>query len=329
MHRDRVEKSEPAKATPQGAGQKSRGFAKSGPEKPVPKRSSKARLGIQACFAALLNGYAAGFAKGKIFTGASKGVCVPVLNCYSCPGALGACPIGSLQAVAGGRGKSVSFYVLGFLMLFGLAFGRLLCGFVCPFGFVQDLLAKIPVKRRKVPENIDRPARYVKYLLLVAVLVLPAAVSAFSGKTASPYFCKFFCPAGTLEGGLPLLLADGRLRSLAGALFGWKAFVLAAVLLGSLFIPRFFCRYFCPLGAFYSLFSRFSLYQMKLDEEKCIGCGRCEAVCPMSVRVTEGKDGSECIRCGKCADACPAGAICLGFELESAETSPDSKKYRF
>jgi polyferredoxin len=271
------------------------------------------RLAVQAGFAALLNGYAAGFAKGKIFTGASKGVCVPVLNCYSCPGALGACPIGSLQAVAGGRGKSVSFYVLGFLMLCGLAFGRLLCGFVCPFGFLQDLLAKIPVKRKAVPERIDRPARYIKYIALAVVLVLPAAVSA-AGRAASPYFCKFFCPAGTLEGGLPLLLADGRLRSLAGALFGWKALVLAAVLAGSVLIPRFFCRYFCPLGAFYSLFARFSLYQLKLDASKCIGCGQCEAVCPMAVRVTAGKDGGECIRCGKCRDHCPAEAICMGFE---------------
>jgi polyferredoxin len=209
-------------------------------------------------------------------------------------------------------------------MLFGLFFGRLLCGFVCPFGFVQDLLAKIPVKRRKVPEKIDRPARYIKYGMLAGVLVLPALVSA-AGGAASPYFCKFFCPAGTLEGGLPLLLADGRLRSLAGALLGWKAFVLLAVVLGSVFIPRFFCRYFCPLGAFYSLFSRFSLYQLKLNEPACIGCGRCEAVCPMAVRVTAGKDDGECIRCGKCRDACPAGAICLGFERESAETSPDSE----
>ncbi len=301
MHRDRVEASAPRD----------------------PKRSGRVRLALQAGFAALLNGYAAGFAKGKIFAGATKGVCVPVLNCYSCPGALGACPIGSLQAVAGGRGKSVSFYVLGFLMLFGLVFGRLLCGFVCPFGFVQDLLAKIPVKRRKVPEKIDRPARYIKYGMLAGVLVLPALVSA-AGGAASPYFCKFFCPAGTLEGGLPLLLADGRLRSLAGALLGWKAFVLLAVVLGSVFIPRFFCRYFCPLGAFYSLFSRFSLYQLKLNEPACIGCGRCEAVCPMAVRVTAGKDDGECIRCGKCRDACPAGAICLGFERESGDVSADS-----
>ena len=286
------------------------------PAEAAKRRQERKRLGIQVLFAALFNGYAAGFAGGKIFTGPTKGVCVPVLNCYSCPGALGACPIGSLQAVAGGRGRSISFYVLGFLMLFGLVFGRLLCGLACPFGLVQDLLARIPVRKRRVPEHIDRPARKIKYVLLACVLVLPAAVSAAKGAAASPYFCKYFCPAGTLEGGLPLLLADPKLRSMAGGLFTWKAAVLLAVILGAVLIPRFFCRYLCPLGAFYSLFSKFSLYRMELDASSCIGCGRCEEACPMAVGVTRELEGSrECIRCGRCRAACPAGAIRGGFEL--------------
>ena len=286
------------------------------PAEAAQRKAETKRLGIQACFAALLNGYAAGFAKGKIFTGPTKGVCVPVLNCYSCPGALGACPIGSLQAVTGGKGRSISFYILGVLMLFGLVFGRLLCGFACPFGLLQDLLARIPVRRRKVPENIDRPARKLKYVLLACVLILPAAVSAAKGAAASPYFCKYLCPAGTLEGGVPLLLANANLRAMAGALFTWKAVVLAAVIAGAVLIPRFFCRYLCPLGAFYSLFSRFALYRMELDASSCIGCGKCEEVCPMAVRVTrELADSPECIRCGRCKAVCPAGAICAGFEL--------------
>ena len=280
------------------------------PAEAAQRKHDRKRLWIQAGFAALFNGYAAGFAKGKIFTGPSKGVCVPVLNCYSCPGALGACPIGSLQAVAGGKGRSVSFYILGFLMLFGLAFGRLLCGFACPFGWIQDLLSRIPVRRKKVPEKIDRPARKLKYAALAAVLILPAAVSAVKGSAASPYFCKYLCPAGTLEGGIPLLLANANLRAMAGALFTWKALVLAAVLLGAIFVPRCFCRYLCPLGAFYSLFNRFALYRLTLDRSSCIGCGKCEEVCPMAVRVTQELECTgECIRCGKCKAVCPAGAI--------------------
>ena len=90
---------------------------------------------VQLLAAALFNGYAAGFQKGKIFTGSSKAVCVPVLNCYSCPGALGACPIGSLQAALGGIQRRFPFYVLGLLMLFGIVLGRVVCGLLCPFGW--------------------------------------------------------------------------------------------------------------------------------------------------------------------------------------------------
>ena len=278
------------------------------------KTQERKRLWIQAAFAALLNGYAAGFAKGRIFTGPSKGICVPVLNCYSCPGA----------AVAGGKGRSISFYILGVLMLFGLAFGRLLCGFACPFGFLQDLLAKIPGKKLRVPERIDRSARKFKYVLLVCVLVLPAAVSAVKGAAASPYFCKYLCPAGTLEGGLPLLLANANLRAMAGALFTWKAAVLLAVILGAIFIPRFFCRYLCPLGAFYGFFNRFALYRMERNASSCTGCGACEEVCPMAVRVTQELESSgECIRCGKCKAVCPAGAICSGFEGLASKTAEE------
>jgi len=278
---------------------------------------------VQLLAAAVVNGYAIGFAKGKIFTGGTKAVCVPVLNCYSCPGALGACPIGSLQAVLGGSSRRFPFYVLGLLMLFGVVLGRLICGLLCPFGLVQDLLCKIPAPKLRVPKKIDKPLRWLKYaVLLVLVVLLPAFAVTDTG-VAPPYFCKYLCPAGTLEGGVPLLLANPSLRSLMGALFSWKALVLVVILAACVFIPRAFCRYLCPLGAFYSLFNRFSFYQIKLDKSKCTGCKKCEHACPMAVEVTKGCGGPECIRCGKCRDACPAGAITSGFackdEQEGAE----------
>ena len=278
---------------------------------------------VQLLAAAVVNGYAIGFAKGKIFTGGTKAVCVPVLNCYSCPGALGACPIGSLQAALGGSSRRFPFYVLGLLMLFGVVLGRLICGLLCPFGLVQDLLCKIPAPKLRVPKKLDKPLRWLKYaVLLVLVVLLPAFAVTDTG-VAPPYFCKYLCPAGTLEGGVPLLLANPSLRSLMGALFSWKALVLVVILAACVFIPRAFCRYLCPLGAFYSLFNRFSFYQMKLDKSKCTGCKKCEHACPMAVEVTKGCGGPECIRCGKCRDARPAGAITSGFacrdEQEGAE----------
>lgn len=273
---------------------------------------------VQLISAALVNGYAAGFQKGRIFTGGTKAVCVPVLNCYSCPGALGACPIGSLQAALGGRQRHFPFYVLGLMTLFGVVLGRLVCGMLCPFGLVQDLLHKIPLPKAAVPRRLDRPARKLKYVvLLVLVIGLPAFAVTETG-FRPPYFCEYVCPAGTLGGGIPLLLADPALRSLAGALFSWKALVLTAVAAVSVCVPRPFCRYLCPLGAFYALFNRFSFFQMCLDADKCVGCGKCERVCPMGVEVTGDINGAECIRCGACKSACPTGAIASGFTWGAA-----------
>lgn len=203
---------------------------------------------IQLAAAALFNGYAAGFQKGRIFTGDSKAVCVPVLNCYSCPGALGACPIGALQTALGAK-HHFPFYVLGTLMLFGVVLGRAVCGLLCPFGLIQDLLHKIPVPKLTVPRRLDRPARTFKYVILaVLVLLLPAFAATDTG-IVPPLFCKYLCPAGTLEGGVPLLLSDPNLQKAAGVLFGWKALMLAVILAVSMAIYRPFCKYLCPLGA--------------------------------------------------------------------------------
>lgn len=273
------------------------------------KKQSRIRTAVQLCFAALLNGYAVGFLKGDIFKGKSKAICVPVLNCYSCPGALGACPIGSLQAALSGSQKKIPYYVLGTMMLFGVVFGRLVCGFVCPFGFIQDLLHKIPVKKIKMPQKIDRALRFLKYaVLLIFVIILPIFLNDRYGMSA-PYFCKWICPAGTLEGGFPLLLKNESLRSVAGFLFGWKTAILIVILIASVFIHRFFCKYLCPLGAFYALFNKFSLYRLNVDKEKCTDCKKCESICPMNVEITKNINSAECIRCGKCKAACPTFAI--------------------
>lgn len=274
---------------------------------------------VQLLAAVLFNGYVIGFGKGRIFTGGSKAFCVPVLNCYSCPGALGACPIGSLQAVLGDRRSGFPFYVLGTLMLFGVVLGRAVCGLLCPFGLVQDLLHKIPVKKVKVPTLIDRPARYGKYVVLLAMVVLLPAFAPAETGIAPPFFCKYLCPAGTLGGGIPLLLANPSLRQAAGVLFGWKALVLASIVIASLFIHRPFCKYLCPLGAFYALFNRFSFYQMHLDRGKCVDCKKCERACPMDVEVTKQINSPECIRCGKCKAVCPTGAISSGFTCHTTE----------
>ncbi|WMJ77081.1 MULTISPECIES: 4Fe-4S binding protein [unclassified Sedimentibacter] len=278
------------------------------------KSKTNKRHIIQLIAAIIINGYAAGFVKGKIFTGKTKLICVPVLNCYSCPGALGSCPIGGLQAVLGDRSFKFSFYILGFIMLFGILCGRLICGFLCPFGFVQDLLYKIRRPKFTVPKNIDKPLRYLKYfVLIVFVIALPLIITNQYGM-GNPYFCKLICPAGTLEGGIPLLAMNEELKNTIGALFFWKLGVLLAIIIFSIITYRPFCKYLCPLGALYALFNKFSFYQMDVDKTKCTGCKICERNCKMNVEITKNINSTECIRCSECKNICPHNAISSGFK---------------
>ena len=265
---------------------------------------------VQLAFTALTNGYAAGFAKGSIYKGPGQVICLPGLNCYSCPGALGSCPIGSLQAVIGSRSYRFSFYIAGFLLLFGALFGRLVCGWLCPFGLVQDLLYKIPFvkKLRRLPG--DRWLKYLKYVILAGfVIVLPLTVLDIVGQ-GQPWFCKYICPSGTLFAGIPLIASNPPLRAALGWLFTWKAAILAALLLLSLLVYRPFCRYLCPLGAIYGLFNPAALYRFRIDKEKCTGCGACQKACKLDIPIHQTPNSPECIRCGDCRRACPHGAIC-------------------
>ncbi len=240
---------------------------------------------VQALFTAATNSYVTGFITGRLYQGDLKSICVPGLSCYSCPGALGACPIGALQAVLGDRKFQFSCYIFGFLTLVGALCGRFVCGWLCPFGLFQDLLHKIPLKWTVRTCKGDRLLRYLTYVLLaVFVILLPLVVVDVIGQGA-PWFCKWICPSGTLMGGIPQLLLNPALRSAAGWLYAWKVWILVMVSLASIVIYRPFCRYLCPLGAVYALFNRVSLYRIKPTEK----CGKC----PMCAK----PNGPECIRC--------------------------------
>lgn len=272
-------------------------------------KSGKIRLVTQACFAALSNGYVKGFAGGRIFEGKSKFLCVPGLNCYSCPGALASCPIGSLQATLNAREYRLSLYVAGLLVVFGTLLGRFVCGFLCPFGLVQDLLFKIPFVRkiRKLPG--EKGLRWLRFIFLVIfVILLPMFVIDITG-LGEPWFCKFICPAGTLEGGVPLVLLNSAMRGAAGFLFKWKLLILIITLLSSIVIYRPFCRYVCPLGAIYGIFNKISFYRIKIDTEKCTKCGACQKACKLDIPVWKNPDSMDCIRCGDCKITCPQKAI--------------------
>lgn len=285
----------------------------------IHKLRKNIRLVVQICFTALTNGYINGYLQGTIYRGTGKKFCVPGLNCYSCPGAVGACPIGSLQAVLNSSQYKFSFYIIGFLMAVGAFFGRFVCGWLCPFGLVQDLLHKIPGVRkiRKVPG--DRYLKYLKYVVLIVfVIVFPLTIVNVAGG-GTPWFCKLICPAGTLLGGIPLTILNPTLRSGLGFLFSWKVLVLVIIVVLSIKIYRPFCRYLCPLGAAYSLFNPIALYRFELDKDTCTGCRACQRACPMDLPVHETPNSMECIRCGKCLKSCKNHSLKSTFSRQNAE----------
>ena len=264
----------------------------------------KLRLTVQLLFTILTNGYTYGFLNGKIYQGSLKYICVPGLNCYSCPGAVASCPLGALQALLNQQGFQIPFGVLGFFFLFGSLMGRFVCGWLCPFGLVQDLLHKIPLfhKRKRLP--LHRILKYGKYLTLL-IFVCIGSLFLFGGFAKVPAFCKYICPSGTLFGAIPLLTANKMLRHQAGGLFLWKFGILLLIILLSIKVYRPFCQYLCPLGAIYGWFNSFCLVQIHWEKETCISCMSCEKNCPVSLSRSEISHSPECIRCGRCIEACP------------------------
>ncbi|MGN1373145.1 MAG: 4Fe-4S binding protein [Candidatus Coproplasma sp.] len=283
----------------------------------IAHKPTKRRL-IQLYAALLYNANIKGFVTGKIYTGDTKKLCVPGLNCYSCPGAVGACPLGALQDSLAGSKTTAPAYIFGILILFGLLLGRVICGFLCPFGLIQELLYKIKTpKLRK--SRFTRIASYFKYILLIIVIAIPLIYSGI------PVFCKYICPAGTLEGAVSLLanIENSGFYGMLGYLFSWKFCVLLVVVVASVFIYRFLCRFICPLGAIYSLFCKISLLGVKLDKDKCINCGLCIQGCKMDIKHV---GDHECIQCGECISVCPVQAISWkGSKLFIRSTAPEDQ----
>lgn len=266
---------------------------------------SKRKL-IQLYSALLFNANIKGFVNGKIYQGPMKNICTPGLNCYSCPGASGACPLGSLQNALGSSEKRTPYYIFGIIILYGILLGRLICGFLCPFGLIQELLYKIKTPKLK-KNRFTRILAYFKYVLLVFLVVIVPILYGLRN-VPLPGFCKYVCPAGTIEGAFGLLsnkVNESNL-SMLGPLFTWKFMITVAVIVGSVFIFRVFCRFICPLGALYGLFNKISILGIKLEKPKCVDCGLCISKCKMDIREV---GDHECINCGECVSVCPTQAI--------------------
>jgi ferredoxin len=283
------------------------------------------RVWYQAFGALAINAWLPNWLSGQIFQGKAKGVCVPVLNCYSCPSALGACPIGSMQTFFGGlrfnlsvAEKKFGLYVIGLLGTVGSVIGRMPCGWLCPFGLLQELMHKLPTPKLRVPRFFS----YFRYVFLaVLVVALPLLIVDQMG-FGQTWFCKWVCPAGTLEAGIPLVLLNEGLRGLVGFMYFWKIALLVLFLGWMTVSKRPFCRAVCPLGAILGLFNKGSFFRMAVDDEKCTRCDKCRKDCPVDIKIYESANSPDCVRCLKCVDSCKFGAISYDF-LARHEASED------
>jgi ferredoxin-type protein NapH len=274
-----------------------------------------ARKWVQGVWLLLVNGYWAFPWTRTLYKGPMKVVCSPGLNCYSCPAATAFCPIGTLQQLLLNIRSSIQFgqyyfgtFVLGSIGMLGAVFGRFICGWACPFGLFQELLYKIPSRKYSIPA----PLKWAKYaILFIFVILLPLLLVNDFG-IGSPWFCKYICPAGTLQAGIPMLLLQPELRATVGWLFINKLSIALGFSIWSVFASRPFCRIACPLGAFYALFSRWQLIRLQLNQENCTSCGACHRVCPVGIKFNETPDSGECVNCMRCmTEACAFDAISI------------------
>ena len=286
-------------------------------------RPGKRRL-IQLYSALLFNANLKGYISGNIFKGLTKNACTPGLNCYSCPGAVTACPLGALQNAFAESKKSAPYYILGILLLYSVMLGRWICGWLCPFGLVQDLLHKIKTPKLK-KSKITKYLSYLKYVILIFfVVIIPLAYALKDFPL--PAFCKYICPAGTLGGAIGLLINPNNADKfgMLGWLFTWKFALMVSIIVGCVFIYRLFCRFLCPLGAIYGLFNKIAILGIRLDKKSCIDCGKCVNVCKTDITSV---GDHECIHCGDCISVCPTKAISWkGAKIILPENEIESSK---
>lgn len=227
------------------------------------------------------------------------GLIYPFFYCYACPFADAACPIGILEhAILGDY--TLFIYLLGFIGVIGVIFGRAFCGWACPVGFLQDIFGFLfrnkKIKKIRLKPETEHKLRYSKYAVLIGTVVAVYITGTLA--------FTLICPIGGLTATLPtLIIYPGRYGF--GRFFWVK---IVGVILFFILIAisyRGWCKYFCPFGALISFFNKISIIHLKVDKEECTKCGLCRKVCKMDIDLINDRRSPECIECFRCVDACP------------------------
>ncbi|MGB9825022.1 MAG: 4Fe-4S binding protein [Candidatus Hydrothermia bacterium] len=278
------------------------------------KRVRIIRKFVQVFSTLSINSYIPSWKNFSIYQGPTKKLCAPGLNCYACPFARSSCPIGSLQHFAVIR--EIPYYVVSYIALVGVLFGRTFCGWLCPFGLLQELIKKVTNFRVKIKKEWG----IIKYVILIVLIPIVYF-------TMEPWFCKL-CPAGTIEGTFVLMVSPlwEELSKLISYRFFIKIAIAIILIIVAALIRRPFCRYMCPLGALWGLFNKVSFVRFKVDTGNCARCDLCQEVCPMDIKIYEDPNHFDCIRCLKCVYVCPRQVISV--ELAAKEIIKPVQVYK-
>lgn len=230
------------------------------------------------------------------------------------------------------------FLVFGISLLIGGIFGRMLCSWVCPFGFFQDLLRLVPVKKWKISKPLNKGLRDIRAVVFWAAVIIAGFLGYryLIGESLQGNFSFFdsqpwtpLNPVATLFVMFFYVIFNGNYPGGAESfeignwtfMFYFRVILLLAVIIASIFVPRFYCRYVCPTGYAMGFTAKYSLIGIARNPARCTRCGACEDMCEKTAMQVPILDYSyervrdeNCTNCGNCLDACPHGAIHFKFK---------------